>query len=375
METLSRHFLTHLVWVSVPFLGSRTIIAWVKLTDFSLDVTTSGNCLASKSQFKKKGSIWAIIPGRFRRHCHKWFDSASLSRWLTTNILCALTIGTTSYLLYFGTIQVHLENPFSLGFGAINRTAFVDIGNQDGKILASILLANVPQLLLSFLYFGYNALWTCMLLAQEWSSYASKRKSLRVTAPTGTQRSTYRLQLPYRYGIPLLVISVILHWLVSQSIFLVVLEAYAWDGNPLPDSDNNHSLCGYSPVAILTAVITGSLALITSIANGFRRYPVNGIPLTGSCSAAISAACHPPAGDDQASRKPVMWGACGSEKDGARDEGIDLGSTAYDAGKETLRWQEGGEEQVTVGHCSFTSFDVEAPVEGEFYAGLKERRR
>lgn len=102
---------------------------------------------------------------------------------------------------------------------------------------------------------------------------------------------------------------------------------------------------------------------------------MNGIPLAGSCSAAISAACHPPAGDDRASRKAVMWGACGSEVDGNWDRVMDVGdATTFNVGKEALRQREVGREEVKVGHCSFTSFTVEGPIEGQLYAGLKRRK-
>ena len=229
-------------------------------------------------------------------------------------IPCVLTLGAATGLLRDGTqsTQEAIEvNAFLLGFGAINTAAVLKLPLPG--LVATVLVANSPQLLLSFLYFAYNGLWTCMLLTKEWASYARARKPLRVTSPTGGQRSTYRLQLPYRHGVPLVVISGTLHWLVSQSIFLVVLEAYVDDGIPYVEGDL--TTYGYSPVAILTTIIVGTLVLALGIANGCRRYEMNGIPLAGSCSAAISAACHPPLKDDRASRKAVMWGACGSDVD------------------------------------------------------------
>ena len=180
-----------------------------------------------------------------------------------------------------------------------------------------------------------------MLLAEEWSAYATKRRFLRVTSPTGGQRSTYRLQLPYRYGIPLLVGSSVLHWLVSQSIFLarinVVDSAEAevyWVGL---------STCGYSPMAMIFVIILGSIVVLLGICFGFRKSR-GGMPLAGSCSAAISAACHPPEADVNASLKRVMWGVVAEDS-----------------------FQYEGE---SVGHCSFTSSKVEAPVVGKWYCGL-----
>lgn len=206
-------------------------------------------------------------------------------------------------------------------------------------LIGIILLANLPQLLLSCLYFAYNSIFTCMLLAQEWNGYVWKRRPLRVTSSVGRQRGSYRLQLPYRYSVPLLICSVILHWLVSQSIFLVRIDSY--DSTGAPEIDYGISTCGYSPIAIIFVIAFGSFIVLLGIANGFR-VSRSGMPLVGSCSAAISAACHPPQGDFDASLRPVMWGVVAQEDTEISDDDI--------------------------GHCSFTSFEVEAPTPGKWYA-------
>lgn len=98
------------------------------------------------------------------------------------------------------------------------------------------------------------------------------------------------------------------------------------------------------------------------------------MPLAGSCSAVISAACHPPAGDEQASTKPLMWGACASGGGGSWEGWVTDGGrrAAFGEGKEPWRQRrEDGGGMADVGHCSFTSLRVEEPVEGEVYAGLK----
>lgn len=220
-----------------------------------------------------------------------------------------------------------------MGFGTVNSDSMTDLSLG---LIPTVLVVNAPQMLSSFLFLNYNGLFTCMLLADEWNGYISERKPLRVTSPKGTQRSTYRLQLPYKYGIPLLVISGTLHWLVSQSLFLaLVVEVYT-DGT----ENSIENDMGYSCIAIITTIFLGSIIVILGILIGFRRYKP-GIPLVGSCSAAISAACHPPKEDDNAAEKPVMWGVV-STKNG-------------------------------IGHCCFTSFEVTPPVEGEIYAGLYEQ--
>lgn len=82
------------------------------------------------------------------------------------------------------------------------------------------------QLLFSVLHMSSNALLTSFCVESEWQSYAMKKKTLRVGSPVGSQRSTYFLSLPWRYGLPLMATFTILHWTVSQSFFLIVLSEY-----------------------------------------------------------------------------------------------------------------------------------------------------
>ena len=231
---------------------------------------------------------------------------------------------------------------WSLGFGDVNSQFLIHLNHGSLSSSTSLVLtgivANLPQVLLSFLYFSYNGLYTCMLLAEEWGAYAHKRRFLRVTSPKGGQRSTYRLQLPYRYGVPLLVGSGTLHWLVSQSIFLARINVLDSTGTDVPNV--SISACGYSPIAIIFVIVFGFLVVLLGVTNGFRKTK-GGMPLAGSCSAAISAACHAPEAD--ASSKRLMWGV-------VVDDNANSSSRS-------------------VGHCSFTSLEVEAPIVGNRYAG------
>jgi len=166
-----------------------------------------------------------------------------------------------------------------------------------------VLLANTPQVIASIAYFFYNSMLTAMLLADEFNDYAAERKPLRVSWPKGYQRSAYYLSLPYRYSIPLMITHTILHWLVSQSVFFVEVILYDMTGNLTPE---RLITCGYSPMAIIFLISLGTLMTFPIIGLGFKHFK-NNMPLAGSCSAAISAACHPPPGGGDA-LKPVMWG-------------------------------------------------------------------
>ena len=356
------------------------VLLYMMLTLSTPDPTTKGSCLLGKPQFSNSRK-WSPLPTVL--HCRRRWQATSASRvrWCTTTILWFLTLGAAVALLGLGVRWIdnkgfaldpgytgnstQVIHPLESGFGVTNKAGTV-VGDYR-KTLAAALLTNSPQVLLSFLYFAYNGLWTKMLLVQEWSGYAQTSKPLRVTAPAGQQRSTYRLQLPYRYDIPLMIMSGLLHWFVSQSFFLIVLEhsgSYSDWTDPF-ELIPSVTGCGYSPIALLVTIITGTCALLVVIANGFRRYPSNGLPLAGSCSAVISAACHPPLGDGRASCKKVMWGACGGDIDGSWDMEVDISNLLRTEGKEAMRPDD---ERVKVGHCSFTSTTVEEPEEGKLYA-------
>ncbi|CAN9244589.1 unnamed protein product [Alternaria alternata] len=222
----------------------------------------------------------------------------------------------------------------------------VTILNFDSLVL-KVVLANLPQLVFSFLYFSYNALLTAMLMGYEWVSYAHKRKGLRVShQPKGAQRCTYFLQLPYRFSIPLLLLSALLHWLVSQSLFLMSIDFYDSLGRPGDYSPYHFKFFGYqtvgfSPPAIIAVLVCGALMTISIVVLGYIPYR-RGMPVAGSSSMAISAACHLTA------------------EDGA-NEGT--------ASSEKLQWGVVTRADNGPGHCAFSPRSVEAPVKGRVYAG------
>lgn len=72
---------------------------------------------------------------------------------------------------------------------------------------------------------------------------------------------------------------------------------------------------GYSPIAIIFSIICGAMIMVTTV--GLSLIPCKtAIPQIGTCSAVLSAACHPPEGDEDAALKEVMWGVV-SEREGA----------------------------------------------------------
>ena len=117
------------------------------------------------------------------------------------------------------------SSQWKLGFGKVQSSTLVE-WVKPVPAIAMILLANLPHAIFSGLYLLYNNIYTRMLAELEWNRFSQRGTKegilLRVTQPEGRQRSKYFLSLPYRYAIALMVQSIIVHWFVSQSLFLLV---------------------------------------------------------------------------------------------------------------------------------------------------------
>jgi len=178
----------------------------------------------------------------------------------------------------------------------------VSMAGSVGLFLNTIVV-NTPQSILSLMNVLYNGLFTCMLLGDEWNAFAFRRRPLRVTSPVGEQQSKYYLTIPYAYAVPVIVLSGTLHWLISESLFLVRITAVNRD----QVYNDSVSSMGYSPLAIAFSCLVCFLMLAFVNIKACQKYRP-GIPLVGSCSAAISAACHPARGEEDTSLKAVQWG-------------------------------------------------------------------
>lgn len=166
-------------------------------------------------------------------------------------------------------------------------------------------LANTPQLVLSFCYLAINSECTSMAGAREWNQLGTSHKGLRVTRPKHEQRSTYFLQLPYKFSLPLTFFSGFLHWLLSQSMFVVRIEHVTRKG--VLDSEESRSGIGISALSFIILCVAFYILVIGVALIGRRRLRLR-IPFAAGCSLVISAACHPPRDDKDAHLRQVQWG-------------------------------------------------------------------
>jgi hypothetical protein len=196
-----------------------------------------------------------------------------------------------------------------LGFGMntaeLVTNALWTSRSKEFDLLEKLLAANGYQLLVSFLYIFYNNILTRQLVADEWTRFLRPRdkKSLRVSAPVGMQQSSYILSLPMTYSVPLMISFILLHYLISQSIFLVQADAFGPGPETYRIPTYDRSDVGFSALGIIFSISLGILKvaalLINAIRRQYRDVPI-GFPAMGTSSLAISAACQRPKDDNEA---------------------------------------------------------------------------
>ncbi|KAJ2982676.1 hypothetical protein NUW58_g6394 [Xylaria curta] len=240
------------------------------------DERTKDMCLATKDDIVKplknsspnSESIRELHPEPRPRQWnavnHWWMSAATWKQWfilillyimLLTVLYVALGASSTSLKRRLRSDNIPLSFLSSLGFGSISPYTYLnlDLPRSDPVgLLINVLIINSPQLLFSVLYTAYSAVLTTFLVQREFSLLFSQRKALRVSEPVGIQRSSYFISLPFRYGIPLNLMSALLHWLISQSFFISRITALKPDGTE--DYEHTFSTLGNSPMAIIVSL-------------------------------------------------------------------------------------------------------------------------
>ncbi|EXJ79752.1 hypothetical protein A1O3_08035 [Capronia epimyces CBS 606.96] len=245
--------------------------------------------------------VFGPQPITFQAERHRLLERPSRSRWLATGPIFGLIVVAASAVLGIGMVNLRslgVSDIWSRGIGTIDPNAIFTTtaidpiyarlydGAETGRMFRLILMINTPQLLVSMLYFLYNGLLTSMMCAYEFSKFSLQPTTLREG--------------------------------VVQNF-------------------RDITACGFSPLAILLFLVILFVLVAVLIAVGSKHLPA-GVPLVGTCSWAISAACHDIGGEKDAAIKPLMWGEiASSDPDG-------------------------------FGHCSISSRTVVQPTEGRTYA-------
>lgn len=121
----------------------------------------------------------------------------------------------------------------------------------------------------------------------------------------------------------------VLHWAVSQSLFLSELILYA-NGKAVTGSPS----LGYSSSGLVLSITLGGLIVTSCVGLGILRRYHPGLPLLGRSSLVMLEACKRRPQDHQVELKPVQWGVISTNEQG-------------------------------VIHCGFTNVHVRMPHDGE----------
>lgn len=210
-------------------------------------------------------------------------------------------------------LDLSIPTIVNLGFGV--NANFIGLGSETRNytLIQCVFLANAVQLIVSFLYLFYNNILTHQLVGDQWVRFLhpNGKKSLRVSTPIGMQRSSYILSLPLTYSIALIIAMIILHWLVSESLFVVQTIGFDTNGKLLDSSGFSGSVVGYSILPIVLATICGGVMVIGLLVNSMVRNHQD-VPQEflkwGSSSVHIESLCHRPDEDFDAHLFPLSIG-------------------------------------------------------------------
>ncbi|KAI0438838.1 hypothetical protein F4803DRAFT_569172 [Xylaria telfairii] len=242
-----------------------------------------------------------VQPRRWKKSLRHLGNIIPNSTWVKSYSI--LFAGVVLLATGFGVASVQTRNNYSQSLDDSNGVLPLAIWlGQPPGYTATLLLANTPQLILSVCYFSYNSLLTQIHVEKEWNAFSLSYRPLRVSYPAGQQISTYRLQLPYRYSVPLILISAVLHWLVSNAVFLYINEGGYWISlggltgfsDAFSVSDRSLIEIGFSPLFFLLLFLASfSFIIFPPVFLGLFKIKGNMVA-GGWNSLVVSAACHVP---------------------------------------------------------------------------------
>lgn len=297
------------------------------------DPSTTNMCLQGRTD--KIPPPHLRVPTMYVDNRPRWGTVISSSRWVLSSLFLGAMVLFVMILLGLGVSFVSAKGYstsasglWSIGFGNIDPEILVASDNFGSPVELS-LIANLPQLVLAVILFLYTGILSAFFTADEYASFAHKAQNLRVASPAGQQNGTWLLAMPKLWGLLFLVMQILLHWFVSQSLFVVDVAVYS-EGGYYDDNFASISNCGFSPLAIICSLATMGVMLLLLLGLSLRRFPALGPPVMGNSSVAISAACHSQMRGEDTPYRKLRWGS-------------------------VWAWSNGVE------HCSFADVDEDSP--------------
>jgi hypothetical protein len=279
------------------------------------DNTTKEACLLSKKDVK--AGRWGYSEAKyFIPNTHFWLFTTSLPRWLLMVLSWTALAAPTATAL--GLVMPSDPQGILTSFGtATSYTTFL-LSNSITKSQMA-LLACLPQTLLAILYLVTNSHLTTYYLSHELTLFALGPRPLRVSSdPVGAQLTSLYITLPRPISWVLLALFVAMGFVLSQAVFPAVISLSP-SVSTVPSEDSQIITIAFSTQALLVLLALLVIVMVMVLGLGLRRAPsaalVNGQekgnPLalrSGSCSAAISAKCHPAVGEVEPWKQQLTWG-------------------------------------------------------------------
>ncbi|RYP48450.1 hypothetical protein DL768_005652 [Monosporascus sp. mg162] len=213
-----------------------------------------------------KGTAYQLHITQWEEHRSYWFTAVSTPTWVVSFILFAIGLAvpsglTGAYISRLKTLGMDLSLPevWRLGFKAnpamIGHSFWQSRNKGYADLIVNVLIANSPQVVMSFLYLFSNAILARQLVADEWGIFLVQTSSFG-PGPAGQRHSEF-----------------------------------------------NVSARGYSALGIILAITLWAVfvlaLMIHSFAREFRGIP-RGFHLMGMSSAGIGLMCKRPEDDSDA---------------------------------------------------------------------------
>jgi hypothetical protein len=253
----------------------------------------------------------AIFEGIYRRQRIAWRRTLGRSDIITAifwwiSAISVTTIGIYSWYNVVG--GLHLSDRLKrFGLGTEDPATSLVSGatGQPFQIgppfPLQVVIANMPQVWLTIGYLTWNNMIGRIWLEKEWRTFYRTHQLPRVSYNSRAQglRSARWLQLPYWLTVTLMSISVFLHWLVSQTLFVV--EIYFADTN-IASVFHLH----YSPLAIIS-VGTFATFLVFGMTVYYLVPITTWMPMMAGSARVVWDSCSRLAGSDLP-RNGISWG-------------------------------------------------------------------
>jgi hypothetical protein len=304
-----------IIWICIHHSNSHNLRTFGDAVNSFLtheDETTHNLSLVQSKTFVKHG-LRPYAPERYVNTRQRWYISAGPKQFWTTisvTLLYAILLIVALYYAVKGAYGTAFD--FALGQADIESLAQIQSDDAGSSgVVPNLLVANIPQLVFSLLYVGYNDIFAKIHIAREFNAYHRRPGGLRVSEKrTGAQLGSRFLNLPFHWGLMILFASIVMHWLASQALFPVRVDSV--DNAGVVDLEDRLVRLGYNSRAITAMIVVLLVVMVATVWIGWvRRFEV-GFGEMGN-SLVISAACHPPREwnvneDGEIGSKEVSWG-------------------------------------------------------------------